>query len=111
MAHKDFVRLAALGGEDDLILQEGRRLGVGRGIANIHAAGVSRQHCELWWKQQPYIHVTPTKKRVFISRCPGDLVTVEPGCVNKVRVVCTCTRMYIWPDARPERTPIASAQI
>jgi hypothetical protein len=71
----------------ELVLQEGCMLAVGRGQrSGIRSSSVSRQHCELYWRQRPAVQVTAVNKAVFIARASGDVVTITPGSVNEVRL-------------------------
>jgi hypothetical protein len=80
----------------ELVLPETRVFFVGRGRAcGISASDrrVSREHCELYWKGRPVVHVTALKKRLTIQRESGGVCVVNPGSTGEVRALfraCQC---------------------
>ena len=69
----------------DVKVPEARVTFLGRGKSTgIADASISRQHCELFWKGEPVLKVTPHKKRCVIERCDCD-VLVQVGETAEVR--------------------------
>lgn len=62
-----------------VLISEGLATDFGRNLfPSMQQSFVSRQHCQLYWKSEPVLRVTPVKRTMAITSA-GNVKVLEPG--------------------------------